>query len=101
VTLGLAADASAEIAKEFDKWVGSWVLTTQRWRWDATRELNYFDDFEGPPTDIATSGKRLSFRLDGRPGAKWWRDWLALRLLPEAQTRFPAILGIEQVVDED
>jgi hypothetical protein len=48
--------------------------------WEFFELVKYFDAFLGPPHEVACTGGRLSFRLDGRPGAKWWKDWLAVRL---------------------
>lgn len=99
VTVRVATEAPDDLASRFAQWSREWVKDNEMWDWLKDRRLNYFDDFEGPPRQVTSDSSHLSFILDGKASARWWKDWIAFRLLKDAQEMFPEILGVERVVD--
>ncbi|HYE17755.1 MAG TPA: hypothetical protein VEA69_04885 [Tepidisphaeraceae bacterium] len=57
---------------------------------EETVVLHYADDFTELPRAVELRDGRLRLRLTGKPGARWWRDWL-VRLWWGLQAHFPAI----------
>ncbi|MBP6004775.1 MAG: hypothetical protein KA746_15195 [Pyrinomonadaceae bacterium] len=77
-------------------WLIEWAENNQAWVWkyDSGREDTFVfsDDFKGVPTPISCDFKELKIRLEGQPRSqKFWRDWLALRIVPELQAGFVEI----------
>jgi len=99
VTVEATTSTPEDLVARFGDWAQRWVYENAQWHWPSGRHLNYFDDFVGPPREIKFGRGRLSFRLDGKADAKWWKDWLAFRLLREAQIAFPELGRLEGIVD--
>lgn len=95
---------ASEVADSMNTWASDWTRQHRMWRsplFDSIGgELDYFNDFLTPPLCRAGSEGTITVRLKGTPEAsKYWRDWLALRLLPEMQKEFTAIEAIDGITE--
>ena len=78
-------------------WSNEWVPKNETWRrvWnkgsshERVELLRYADEFSSAPRVVACEGGELRFHLEGKASAKFWKDWLVLRLLPDLLTQFP------------
>jgi hypothetical protein len=61
--------------------------------------LEYADEFSAPPRVVHCAGSELRFQLQGKNTAKFWRDWLVLRIIPELKKRFPEIGDVCSIGD--
>jgi hypothetical protein len=53
--------------------------------------LRYEDEFMKPPEVVSHEESKLCLRLFGKKSAKFWKDWVASRLLPDLKARFPQV----------
>jgi hypothetical protein len=67
------------------EWQTGSNLTTTR-----VQLLHYSDEFSAPPEIAAGPASELKFRLRGKKTAKFWKDWLVTRLMPDLREAFPA-----------
>jgi hypothetical protein len=94
VRLRVETSSPDELAQRFGHWGKTWVNENRHWTFTKKR-LDYFDAFEGPPHDVKCDGLQLSFQVETKHGQKWWKDWLILRLLKEAQVAFLEVRAVE------
>jgi hypothetical protein len=95
----LGFDLSADpvrLASRITAWVEEWVRVNRHWENNlAHREggvLDFYDEFARPPYYMARDGGSLFLRVEGCPGAgKWWRDWLASRLMGDLSAAFKEV----------
>ncbi len=88
-----------DLAARVEEWFRSWLATAPVWALSADRQLNYFDDFAREPHHVTCSGSALTYVLEGRPAAMWWRDWLAFKIVPELRRALPEVLEVEEVTN--
>jgi hypothetical protein len=80
-----------------DAWMPQHGTWTREWKTGsnlATRqvqELRYDDEFMGPPEVAAGSASELQLRLRGKKTAKFWKDWVVSRLMPDLKAQFPGV----------
>ena len=89
---------SPQLPRQLESWLAAWLLANRYWEF-GPRTLDFLDDFKGAPHSLECSGAEISYLLDGRPTSKWWRDWLAVRLVPELHGAFPGIVKVLRVVN--
>jgi len=53
--------------------------------------LRYYDEFYDPPTVSRRDESHLLLLLRVRWPSSIWKDWLALRIIPDLRSAFPAI----------
>lgn len=91
------------LASEVTNWLDRWVRENQYWKRSLVKKgkvvLDYFDDYAGLPSLLTCPPDFLILRLAGRPGARWWKDWLILRLLKELRNAFEEITALERIID--
>lgn len=104
VMLEVAPGTEARARAEIERWlVSTWVPANTVWRrhWSTgvVEELRFEQEFQSISIgDIAV--RSLSIRLEGKSTAKYWRDWLVSRLLPELRANFPLLVsGVIQIRD--
>jgi hypothetical protein len=75
-------------------------LTWKRdWRTGENREtidqqvLNYESEFLGEPKIISAEASELQIRIAGKASAKFWKDWLISKFLPDLKAKFPEVNG--------
>lgn len=57
----------------------------------SVESLRYDEEFSGPPEVHYGPSSEPQLRLRGRKSAKYWRDWLVWRLVPDLKAAFPVI----------
>ena len=109
VGLSVKTDAPASLLENFTAWAKRWLLEHETWerQWDTKRieRLNFYDEFSALQVVSCTASK-LVFRLEGKqvqgkPGNRWWKDWLVLRLLPEVRVAFAEVTALESIKNCD
>lgn len=75
------------------EWVRVWNRGHER---EFTEVLRYDEEFADAPQFVSCDESQFRFRLLGKSTAKWWKDWIALRVIPDVQARFP---GVGKVVN--
>jgi hypothetical protein len=53
--------------------------------------LNYADEFAAPPVVSVDPETKLRLQLRGKGTAKFWKDWVVSRLIPDLKSQFPGI----------
>ena len=83
-------------------WSTAWMPANREWRrsWssDQTQTLSYSDEFDGEPR-VWRCTSELRFRFEGKPSAKWWRDWLVSRILPDLKSKFPEVQDFVRITN--
>jgi hypothetical protein len=82
-----------------DWWSKEWTPANKQWvqicnkgyKSEFTRVWQYDDEFSKPPQLVSSTRAKLRFRLLGKSSAKWWKDWMVLRIIPDLKARFPAV----------
>ena len=96
VALCVETRTPTDLAGRAAEWLDEWVRNNQHWPWFG-HDVKYVDELTGNPFHV--EGSRLSFRLEGKPTAKWWKDFLVLRILKELQHAFSEIKEVEKIGD--
>ena len=85
------------LASKLEVWLQEWVAHNRFWNFSGQRD--WFEDFTAVPQVSGVSEHALYLRLHGKPGSKWWRDWLALRLRGELEAAFPMVRRLVSIKD--
>jgi hypothetical protein len=93
-----------ELLQRVQEWTAQWVKANEVWTrtWQPSgREelLKYDQEFNGEPRTISCSFAELKIQLEGKPTAKWWKDWMVLRLIHDLSDAFPEIQSGGRVTD--
>ena len=102
ICLKVSGDCREEMGPQIQHWLDEdWMKHRSTWKrvWKTGPNLarideqihHYDDEFMKPPKVISCEGSELRFRLLGRRSAKFWRDWLVSRLLPDLRAQFPEV----------
>jgi hypothetical protein len=100
VMLHVDTTETSRLASRVNLWLGQWVQDNRYWEWQpATHRgeglLEFFQEFLEPPSCRVFGPGLLALRVTLRPNARrWWKDWLALRLLKDVRVAFKEITGI-------
>jgi len=100
VVVPVATTDPEKLLPRVSEWATRWVNSNRLWvrQWKSgenlrevqPEELHYDAEFESGPRATYDSGF-LKLRFEGRSSAKWWKDWLVLRFLPDLKQSFPEI----------
>jgi hypothetical protein len=101
IRLAVTDTRQGSLGSTMQDWINeSWIHDRSTWRrqWRTgpdqavTEEqiLHYQDEFRKPP-EVALDGSELRLRLLGKQSAKYWRDWLVSRLIPDLKAKFPEL----------
>jgi uncharacterized phage-associated protein len=78
---------------------GVWV---RNWSNGKVEKLLYQQEFKTAPHPISCTLTELKIVLEGQPlSEKLWKDWLALRIIPELKNAFSEIQDFQNVIDCD
>src|ERR1041385_7896579 len=92
ISIPLSTSVDAEkLRQQVQNWADRWVETNAIWKrnWlSENDELRYDEEFKGPPTAIVSAPNELGIRLECKPSAKWWKDWMVYRLLTDLRRVF-------------
>lgn len=87
-------DAPLVPSANVESWLEEWVANNEEWfGWSEifqSDSLCLSDSFFRSPHLVLSDNERLIIRLDGKAGARFWKDWYA-RLVTELIARFPEI----------
>jgi hypothetical protein len=94
----IATDVAAQIQVWFDE---TWMSANKTWirPWSsgpdfATKReqvLSYSDEFLAPPEVRAKGDAELCIKLLGAGTAKFWKDWLVLKIGHDLKKQFPEV----------
>ena len=98
VQLRLGPQPRENLTEAVPAWFERWLPLNSRSQW-FDEEMLYENEFSGPPFGYVQTPTHLHFRLNGKPGAKRWRDFLALELVKGLQRDFAEIEQVEAVHD--
>jgi len=93
VVVAIETDEPERFSQRVDDWSRNWVNDNRTWtrNWfpnGQTEVLQYSDEFNREPYSVSCTPTELTLRLEGQPAAKWWRDWLVLRILADLKSTF-------------
>jgi hypothetical protein len=93
VVVAIETNQPEDFSQRVGAWSRNWVNQNRRWarNWfpsGDTDVLNYSDEFKREPYLVSCTSTELILRLEGQPAAKWWRDWLVLRILADLKSSF-------------
>ncbi len=102
IGLTLAHPGGEKFASEIQEWIGAeWMPRNSTWRraWRTGAELSevneqilyYKEEFLNLPQVVSSSDTEMRLRIEGNKTAKFWRDWLVSRLLPDLKEEFSGI----------
>jgi hypothetical protein len=98
VSLRIESKAPADLKARVTRWLEDWPAANASRRW-FREEVRYSDQFTGPPFDADCHDGSLSFKIEGRPAAKWWKDLLLIGLVKDLHDAFPEVTGVEHITD--
>lgn len=107
IWLGLSGNQSDDLPLRVQRWIREdWMPEHATWKREwrtgpnlaTTYEqvLHYQDEFTKPPVVSYRHNAKFPFRVlrlrfSGKQSAKFWKDWLVSRLLPDLRERFPHV----------
>jgi hypothetical protein len=102
VGIQMLGDLQAELASRVQGWISNtWMPLHATWtrEWQTgsnlgtsrVQVLQYSDEFMAPPQITVGPNFELQLRLRGTKAAKFWKDWLVSRLVPDLKAEFPGI----------
>jgi|ADGO01.1.fsa_nt_gi hypothetical protein len=102
--MSVVPDADASLREEVQRWLrDEWAPSNQLWRrvcrdasGEYVRNLLYSDEFSAPPCVLA-DGSLLRLVVEGRSCARYWREWLVARLIPDVRARFPQVGAVRLI----
>jgi len=100
------AENPDDLSERIRDWLVKWAENNQVWTWKyegGGEDVFLFgDEFKSIPTPVFIDKKELKIKLEGQPTSrKFWKDWLALRIVPELTANFPEIEKLLYVLDCD
>src|SRR5262249_5034266 len=94
-------DGPQDLAERISAWLQEWPKRNQSWQWFG-HKLDFFDEFLREPYAVKCSGGVVSFKMAGRSAdSKWWKDWLAFRLLEDLRHEFRQVGQLVSIRDCD
>lgn len=104
IGLKVASYGVGDLRTRVQTWIaGDWMPRNRVWKreWKTgadlaiTREqlLNYEAEFEDAPKVVSCDLSGLRIKIAGRASARFWRDWLISKFLPDLRSAFPEIDG--------
>lgn len=98
----MTGNTRADVVPSIRAWIGdAWMPRNRTWTREGKtgpnletiriQELHYDDEFVGLPEVAAGPTSELQVRLRGKKTAKFWRDWLVSRLMPDLKAAFPEV----------
>jgi hypothetical protein len=77
-------------------WIASvWMPNNRIWirNWSSGRseELRFEDEFSTAPQVIETGCRKVVLRFEGSSTAKFWKDWIVSRIIPDLRDKFPEV----------
>ena len=102
VSLRLVSDSRGDLGSRIQRWIDNeWMVEHSTWKrvWRTGPNLetideeilNYTDEFIKAPQISACEASEIQFQLFGKKSAKFWKDWLVSRFLPDLKAEFPEI----------
>lgn len=99
LTYRVASEEPEQLASRMRTWLADWVAENRHWRLSPARSHDFLEDFEAPPHSLDCSEAEASYCLDGKATSAWWRDWLAIRLVPEFLAAFPEVVALRDITN--
>ena len=86
------------MAARVKSWLTAWVTINRYWEWSpAEGKLDFFDSFASIPLVETDGASAVRLRFEGKPAAKWWKDWVIIRILKELPVALPEITKVERI----
>jgi hypothetical protein len=91
------------LLRRVQDWTVRWVKANEVWtrKWQPSGEelLRYHQEFKREPRPVSCSLTELRIQLEGKPSAKWWKDWMVLRIIHDLSDAFTEIQSGGRVTD--
>jgi hypothetical protein len=102
IGVNLNSNVQQDLVPSIQAWINdAWMPRNTTWtrEWmtgpnlstSSAQELQYDNEFTGPPEVAAGPSAELQLRLRGKKTAKFWKDWVISRLVPDIKEAFPGI----------
>jgi hypothetical protein len=105
VVVAVETNEPENLSRRVESWCRQWTNENRTWKrnWIPSGQeiLNYGDEFKREPYPVACTSTELTIRLEGQPSARWWRDWLVLRILADLKSSFVEFRDLDRVRDCD
>ena len=105
VIVAVETNDPEDFRRRVQSWAQQWANENQTWtrNWipSGHEVLNYADEFQREPYPVSCTPTELTVRLNGQPWAKWWRDWLVLRILADLKSTFAEFRDVNRIGDCD
>jgi hypothetical protein len=107
IVMSVTADGAGSLCADIQEWWNNeWFPKNQIWRriWtsagsESIEDLTYCDEFSSPPRVLPGDSPQLHLVLEGKSSAKWWKDWMVMRVIPDLKSRFPQIGEVQAIRD--
>ena len=102
----VASGDPVNLKTELDAWFRQWVQNNQTWTWTyetgEQQTFSFTDEFSGVPVPVLLNEHEVGIRFEGQPtAAKFWKDWLALKIVPDIRSDFQELGDLTRIVDCD
>lgn len=103
ITILVETNKPEMLSQRFQSWASQWVEENQIWmrEWSSGKkeQLHYSREFKREPYPVSCSPTQLKIRLEGQPTAKWWKDWMVLRILNDLKSSFTEYRDVSSIKD--
>jgi len=104
VIVAVETNEPENFSRRVESWARHWAGENQTWTHgnpSGHEVLNYVDEFQREPYPVSCTPTELTLRVEGQPSAKWWRDWLVLRILADLKSTFVEFRDVNRIRDCD
>jgi len=106
VTLRVTTSDAEELLRRMTNWMNQWVKANQVWIrvWEPSgrvEKLRYDEEFKGIPRIVFSDSREIKIQVDGHFSARWWKDWLVLKIIQELKEAFTEIQANGSIKDCD
>ncbi len=106
IIFGLKGAPGSDLSIRVADHLRAWTVTNAVWRreWSDGRveNLRFEDEFFGAPCPVRIDATGMfAVRLDAKPTAKWWKDWIVLRVVKELREAFPELGDVGSIKGVD
>ena len=104
VIVAVETNEPEHFSRRVQSWALQWAGENQTWTHgnpSGQEVLNYADEFQREPYPVSCTPTELTIRFEGQPSAKWWRDWLVLRILADLKSAFAEFRDVNRIRDCD
>jgi hypothetical protein len=104
VVIAIETNEPGDLSHRVKSWAAQWVRENHIWarHWTQSERdetLNYTQEFKREPYPVSCTPTELTIRFEGQPSAKWWKDWLVLKILSDLKSAFVEFRDVTRMRD--